>query len=295
MSDHAKSNYFLPNPSYWPIIASIGLFFIAIGLINWIHQNVWGLWSLAGGLLIIIFVMFSWFGGVIAESLAGNYNQQVDRSFRWGMVWFIISEICFFGVFFGALFYARVIIIPYLSGSYGTHGSEMTKLLLWPNFVNAWPVFKPPAMHLYPGMKGVMHAWGIPALNTAILLSSGVTMTIAHWGLVKNKQKTLIWGMVATVVLGVVFLGFQAYEYWTAYAIHELTLQSGIYGTTFFLLTGFHGLHVTIGAIMLIVILVRCIKGHFNKQHQFAFEAVSWYWHFVDVVWLGLFIFVYWL
>ena len=295
MSDHAKGGYYLPKPSYRPIIASIGLFFIAIGLISWIHHNLWGPWALLLGMVIIILVMFSWFGAVIKESLAGNYNQQVDRSFRWGMAWFIISEVFFFGVFFGALFYARVIVMPFLSGTYGNHASEMTKLLLWPNFVQQWPMFKPPAMHLYPGMKGIMDAWGIPALNTAILLSSGVTITIAHWALLKNQHKKLIWSMLVTVVLGVVFLGFQAYEYWTAYAIKELTLQSGIYGTTFFMLTGFHGLHVTIGTIMLIVILIRCIKGHFNPQHHFAFEAVSWYWHFVDVVWLGLFIFVYWL
>lgn len=295
MSDPIKGHYYVPSPSYRPIIASIGLFLMAIGVGSWIHQQLWGAWSLLTGALIIIVVMFSWFGAVIKESLSGHYNAQVDRSFRWGMVWFIFSEVCFFGVFFGVLFYARVIILPYLGGDYGTHASTMTKVLLWPNFVHQWPLFKPPAMHLYPGMQSVINAWGIPALNTAILLSSGVTITIAHWALVKNQPKRLMWGMAATLILGVVFLGFQAYEYWNAYALKALTLQSGIYGATFFMLTGFHGLHVAIGVIMLMVILIRCAKGHFNVQHHFAFEAVSWYWHFVDIVWLGVFVFVYWL
>ena len=140
-----------------------------------------------------------------------------------------------------------------------------------------------------------MPAWGVPALNTAILLTSGVTITIAHWGLLKNKRPQLILGLAATVALGVLFLYFQVEEY--AHAMHDLnlTLASGIYGSTFYMLTGFHGAHVTLGTIMLFVILLRCIKGHFTPEHHFGFEAVAWYWHFVDVVWLGLFVFVYWL
>src|SRR5690606_25907847 len=140
-----------------------------------------------------------------------------------------------------------------------------------------------------------MAAWGIPALNTLILLTSGATVTWAHWGLLKENRGQLITGLFLTVALGIMFLGFQAYEYVHAYTELGLTLGTGIYGSTFFMLTGFHGFHVTVGTIMLMVILGRAIKGHFSPHNHFGFEAVAWYWHFVDVVWLGLFIFVYWL
>jgi len=140
-----------------------------------------------------------------------------------------------------------------------------------------------------------MAAAGIPAVNTLILLSSGVTVTWAHWGLKKNNRGQLILGLLLTVLLGVTFLGLQAYEYGHAYSEMNLKLTSGAYGATFFMLTGFHGLHVTLGTIMLIVILFRSIAGHFTPDRHFAFEGVSWYWHFVDVVWLLLFLLVYWL
>ena len=140
-----------------------------------------------------------------------------------------------------------------------------------------------------------MHWMGLPLVNTIILLTSGATITWAHWGLIKNNRKQLVVGMALTVALGIAFLACQALEYHEAYTEMGLTLGSGAYGATFFMLTGFHGFHVTLGTIMLIVILLRCMKGHFTPEHHFGFEGVAWYWHFVDVVWLGLFIFVYWL
>jgi cytochrome c oxidase subunit 3 len=140
-----------------------------------------------------------------------------------------------------------------------------------------------------------MHAWGIPAINTLLLLSSGVTVTWAHWGLLANKRQQLIIGLALTVALGLLFISLQAYEYAEAYGHMNLKMTSGVYGSTFYMLTGFHGFHVTLGATMLIVILVRAMKGHFTAERHFAFEAVAWYWHFVDVVWLGLFVVVYWL
>jgi cytochrome c oxidase subunit III len=237
-------------------------------------------------------VMFGWFGRVIHESLSGLYNQQIDRSYRIGMVWFIFSEVMFFAVFFGALFYARFYILPWLGGE---GSGELTHYLLWPNFNPTWPLFKNPNPGLFVGPKSVMETWGIPAINTMILLSSGATVTWAHWGLFKNARRQLAIGLLLTILLGITFLILQAHEYTIAYAEKGLTLSSGIYGTTFFMLTGFHGLHVTIGTIMLITIFLRVLKGHFDEHHHFAFEAVSWYWHFVDVVWLGLFIFVYWI
>lgn len=288
-----KGNYYLPEPSYWPIIGSIGLFCFMLGAANWLHQHVFGPYLFAAGTLIIIYMLFGWFSTVIDENLKGVYDKQVDRSFRWGMIWFIFSEVMFFAAFFGALFYSRFHSVPWLGGE-GTHNS-LTWYLLWPNFEATWPLLNNPNPDLFPNPQSTIGAWGIPALNTLILLTSGVTITIAHWGIFKNNRRQLVWGLAATVLLGIIFLCFQAYEYIHAYKDLGLTLASGIYGSTFFMLTGFHGLHVTLGTIMLIVILIRSYKGHFTAKNHFAFEAVAWYWHFVDVVWLFLFVFVYWM
>jgi cytochrome c oxidase subunit 3 len=200
------------------------------------------------------------------------------------MSFFIFSEVMFFGAFFGALYWARIHSVPDL-------GSLEHNALMWPGFSGSWPSAGPNFIEKFQ----TMGAWGLPALNTALLLSSGVTVTFAHWALIRNdRPKLLIW-LGLTVALGVTFLGVQAYEYGHAYSDLNLKLSTGVYGSTFFMLTGFHGFHVTIGAIMLTVIWFRCYFGHFKPDHHFAFEGVAWYWHFVDVVWLGLFIFVYWL
>ncbi len=285
--------YYVPAPSHWPLLGSIGLFLSALGVANWLHGHVFGPFLFFIGALITSFMLFGWFGAVIKENQAGLLSSaKEERSFRLGMIWFIFTEIMFFLVLFGTLFYARVFSVPWLGGEGVGH---MTHLLLWPNFEANWPLFHNPDPNKFIGPQEVMHTWGIPALNTLILLSSGVTITIAHWGMLKNLRKQQIIGQLLTIILGITFLCFQVYEYGEAYTKHALKLSSGIYGTTFFMLTGFHGAHVTLGTIMLIVILYRILNGHFTKEHHFAFEAVSWYWHFVDVVWLGLFIFVYWL
>lgn len=289
---HQHGTYYLPPPSHWPIVGSIALFCIMVGAGNWLHSNAIGPYLFVFGFILLIFMLYGWFSKVIHESLSGLYDAQMDRSYRLGMVWFIFSEVMFFAVFFGALFYVRFYIVPWLGGA---GSGELTHYLLWPDFQATWPLFKNPNPALYVGPQSVMETWGIPAINTLILLSSGVTITWAHWGIVKNSQRQLIIGLFFTILLGISFLFFQVHEYLLAYLEKGLTLHSGIYGTTFFMLTGFHGLHVTLGTIMLITIFLRAIKGHFSAQHHFAFEAVSWYWHFVDVVWLGLFIFVYWI
>ncbi|MFL6622716.1 MAG: cytochrome c oxidase subunit 3 [Sulfurifustaceae bacterium] len=288
----AHGSYYLPNPSPWPIVTSAGLFLLALGTVLTINGIQLGPWLMLGGAVVIIGMMFSWFGQVIGESEGGIYNAQVDRSFRWGMAWFIFSEVMFFAAFFGALFYVRHYAIDWIGAND----------LLWPGYDATWPTAGPkgpipipPGSLPGPGQFTPMGAWGIPALNTLILLSSGATVTWAHWGLLKDNRAQLITGLFLTVALGITFLGFQAFEYAHAYTELGLTLKTGIYGTTFFMLTGFHGFHVTMGTIMLIVILVRSLKGHFRPDHHFGFEAVAWYWHFVDVVWLFLFIFVYWL
>ena len=292
MSDSNHSGYYLPSPSHWPIVGCVALFCIMFGGINWLHEVNFGRYMFGTGVLILIFMMFGWFSTVIVESLRGDYNKQVDRSYRWGMAWFIFSEVMFFSAFFGALFYIRVWSVPWLAGA---KGYDVNVYLIWQNFKDAWPLMQTPNPAVFPGPQSVMYTWGIPALNTLILLTSGVTVTIAHWGIVKNNRKQFLFGLTLTVLLGMTFLGCQAHEYIEAYTEKGLQLSSGAYGTTFFLLTGFHGLHVTIGTIILLFVLIRGFRGHFDKDHHFAFEAASWYWHFVDVVWLFLFIFVYWL
>jgi len=283
----AHGAYYLPEPSRWPITGSIGLFSLLVGFSMFLNGSDFGRYLMMAGAAIIVIMLFGWFGTVIRESERGNYNDQVDLSFRWGMGWFIFSEVMFFAAFFGALFYARELSVPWLGGA---GNNAETHALLWPAFSAMWPTNGPGDVG---GHFESMGAWGIPALNTLILLTSGVTVTWAHWGLKKEKRSQLVLGLLATVALGFIFLGFQAYEYGHAYTEMNLTLESGIYGTTFFMLTGFHGLHVTIGAIILTVILFRSMAGHFTPARHFAFEGAAWYWHFVDVVWLGLFIFVY--
>lgn len=287
----AEQNYFIPEPSRWPAIAVVGLFFIVLGFALWMNGVSAGPVSTGIGLLVIIYLFFGWFGDVIDESLTKKYNQNVDRSFRQGMFWFITSEVSFFATFFGCLFYFRNISLPWLGGE----GQLGVSNILWEGFTYAWPLVHLPDVTNYTQLIEPMGAGGIPAYNTIILLSSGVTLTWAHWGLKKESKAQLVWGLIATITLGLIFFALQAYEYYHAYSELGLTLNSGIYGSTFYMLTGFHGFHVTMGTIMLMVICVRSMKGHFTEENHFAFEGVAWYWHFVDVVWLGLYLFVYWL
>jgi len=288
---HTGTGYFLPDPSHWPIVGSIALFSLLGGFAMTLNGHSVGPVAMVVGAVILITMLFGWFGTVIRESEGGQYNQEVDVSFRWGMVWFIFSEVMFFAAFFGALFYARNLSVPWLGGE----GAKGVTNELWTGFQATWPLLKLPDPTYFLTAKEVIPPWGIPAINTLLLLSSGVTVTIAHHALKHDQRGKLNLFLFFTIVLGVTFLFLQAHEYAEAYEKLDLTLHSGIYGSTFFMLTGFHGLHVTLGAIMLTVILFRCLKGHFTPDHHFGFEAVAWYWHFVDVVWLGLFIFVYWL
>jgi len=294
--------YFIADPSFWPIVGCFGLFFTVLGLVQVLHESSFGPYLMGVGVILLLTTMVGWFGAVIKESEAGLHSTQMDRTYRWGMLWFIVSEIFLFGIFFGALFYTRIFTLPTLGGDPGEliqslmmYKGMATHKYLWSHFQFIWPLLKNPNPTLFQGPKEVVSTWGIPALNTVILLSSAVTVTWAHWGLKKNNRNQLIIGLILTIILGFTFEGFQIHEYMKAYEELGLTLASGIYGSTFFTLTGLHAMHVTVGALMLTVILFRCLKGHFLPEHHFAFEAVSWYWHFVDVVWLILFVFVYWL
>ena len=288
----SRQEYYVPHGSYWPIMGSIGMFSLLAGFASSLHGNTIGTVAMILGFGVIIFMVFGWIGQVIHESEEGDYNLQVDNSFRMGMGWFIFSEVMFFGAFFGALFYARELSVPWLGGA---GNNAFTNAVLWPDFKSVWPLLNMPDSSNFSVPKGIIHAWEIPAINTLVLLSSGATLTWAHWALMNKNRNQLIAGLALTIILGITFLGLQISEYFEAYQHLNLKLSSGIYGSTFFLLTGFHGLHVTLGTIMLTVILMRAIRGHFNKERHFGFEAVAWYWHFVDVVWLLLFIVVYWL
>ena len=284
-SPHAAAPYyFVPGPSKWPLLAGMSLLATMIGASGWVNGAAWGPALNIAGILAIITVLYFWFGDAIGESEKGLYNQRVDTSFRWSMSWFIFSEVMFFGAFFGALFYARSISMPWLG--------DLDHKMLWPDFAAHWGNAGPAGTIEHFEM---MSPFPIPTINTALLLTSGVTLTIAHHALrMGHRAKTAFW-LFCTIALGATFMGFQASEYIEAYSNMNLKLSSGIYGSTFFMLTGFHGFHVTMGAIMLSVVLYRVLKGHFTPEHHFAFEGAAWYWHFVDVVWLGLYVVVYWL
>jgi len=282
--------YFIPAPSRHPVMAAIGLFFVILGAGQWVNGHGWGAYSLAAGLLIWLTVLFQWFSQAIGESESGQYSDRIDVSYRWSMSWFIFSEVMFFAAFFGALYWARVHALPSLG--------SIENQLLWPDFKAVWPstaagMTASPAGTVAPFTT--MGPWPIPTINTGILLTSGVTLTIAHHALIAgHRSKTVAW-MCVTVLLGILFLGFQVYEYHHAYTELNLKLSSGIYGSTFFMLTGFHGFHVFVGMLMLLFITIRLSKGHFTPQRHFGFEGAAWYWHFVDVVWLGLYLVVYWM
>ena len=286
---HAHDHYYIPHGSHWPVVGSLGLLFLMVGFSTWLNGADAGFWVMLGGVGVIVLMMFGWFGTVIGESVGGLYNEQVDKSFRMGMFWFIFSEVMFFAAFFGALFYARNMSVPWLAGA---SNNFFTNLLLWSGYEGAWPTNGPAAVG---GEFEAMAPLGLPLINTALLLTSSVTVTIAHHALIAGNRNILKVFLAMTFLLGFIFVYLQGYEYMHAYHELNLKLSTGIYGSTFFMLTGFHGMHVTIGAIMLTIIWFRVLKGHFTPNKHFAFEAVAWYWHFVDVVWIGLYVFVYWL
>jgi cytochrome c oxidase subunit 3 len=259
-------------------------------------------------------VMYKWWATVIDENMRGMANAQLKHSYVLGMLWFIFSELMFFACFFGALFYVRVLANAWIGGEAAigifddtpTTAAAANAVHLWPGYVTAWPPMITPdeavngdsARFIGPDQNMSFPGWGrvlhwLPLWNTIILLTSSVTVHIAHVALKDENRKKFVTWLGITVALGFIFLVLQAEEYIEAYQHMGLTLESGIYGTTFFMLTGFHGMHVTLGTVMLLIQWLRSLKGHFTHDDQFGFEAASWYWHFVDVVWVGLFLFVY--
>ena len=282
--------YFIPGPSRHPALAAFGLFFVILGASQWINGVEWGKWSLAFGMVWFLSVLFQWFKESVIESEGGQYGHKIDLSFRWSMSWFIFSEVMFFGAFFTALWWARSHSVPALG--------SLDNSMLWPGFKAIWPsaavgVTASPAGTIEPFTT--MTPFWLPTINTALLLTSGVTLTIAHHALVAGNRAKTIAFMWMTVILGTLFLFVQGYEYYHAYHDLNLKMTSGIFGSTFYMLTGFHGFHVFIGMLMLLFITLRLQKGHFTSERHFGFEGAAWYWHFVDVVWLGLYILLYWL
>lgn len=295
----SDSNYYIPEQSPYPVMTALAMGLLALG--GGLAVQGKGMIILTLGLALLAVMFYLWFGTVIKENMAGLTSPQLKRSFVWGMSWFIFSEVMFFAVFFGALFYIRIYVMPWLSGE--GDKSDMISLV-WPGFQAEWPLMTNPDQVVggekfvgpeknmsFPGWGGLL-GW-LPLWNTIVLLTSSVTVHWAHHAMKHNDRSKFNMWLGITVLLGISFLVLQYLEYHHAYVDMGLTLKSGIYGTTFFMLTGFHGFHVTMGTLMLLIQFLRGLKGHFSADDQFGFEASSWYWHFVDVVWLGLFIFVY--
>jgi cytochrome c oxidase subunit III len=282
--------YYVPHASRHPVMAAIGLFFLILGAGQWINGAEWGMYCLFFGMAWWLIVLYQWFSEAVQESEGGLYGRKIDLSYRWSMTWFIFSEVMFFGAFFTALWWARAHSIPALG--------SLENALLWPDFKAAWPSMVAGATTSPAGFVEPFQTMGpfwLPTINTALLLTSGVTLTVAHHALQVGDRNKTIKFMWMTVLLGVTFLFVQGYEYAHAWGDLNLKLSSGIYGSTFYMLTGFHGFHVFVGMLMLLFITLRLQKGHFSKDRHFGFEGAAWYWHFVDVVWLGLYVLVYWM
>jgi cytochrome c oxidase subunit 3 len=287
---HAKHHdYHLVNPSPWPIIGSGAALALAIGLIVWMKSmnggsgvfGIKGSWLFGLGVMGILFTMFMWWRDVIKEAHSGDHTPVVQLHLRYGMIMFIASEVMFFVAWFWAFFDAALFpaAVHPLQNSTEIIGMVERNALTG----GVWPP-KPSE-----NFTATFDPWGLPLVNTLVLLLSGTTVTWAHHALLENNRKALVWGLTLTVILGALFTALQAYEYGHA-AFHY---SGHIYGATFFMATGFHGAHVLIGTIFLAVCLVRALKGHFTPKQHFGFEAAAWYWHFVDVVWLFLFACVY--
>jgi len=253
--------YHLVDPSPWPFFAGVSVLVLTNGAVMYMHSYKYGFLIFLFGLFMVLVTMFFWWRDVIREAtFLGCHTKLVQKGLRTGVILFIISEVLFFFGFFWAFFHSSLAPSIELGGMWPPRGIE------------------------------ALNPWEVPLLNTVILLSSGATITWAHHAIVSGDRKNAITALIYTILLAVCFTGFQALEYYEA----PFTISDGIYGSTFFMTTGFHGFHVIIGTIFIFVCLIRLILHHFTRHHHVGFEAAAWYWHFVDVVWLFLFISVYW-
>ena len=288
---HAKHHdYHLVDPSPWPLVGSIAAFVMAIGAIAWMKTPVGGLfgiegpWVFAAGMLGILITMFVWWRDVVDEAENKKlHTPVVQMHLRYGMILFIASEVMFFVAWFwayfdAALFPGDVRTVENVSEAVGMVTREELTGGHWP-----------PAATGDGRFGSTFDPWTLPLVNTLILLTSGTTVTWAHYALQEGNRRSMVWGLALTIVLGLLFTALQAYEYQHA----DFQFAGHIYGSTFFMATGFHGFHVIVGTVFLIVVLFRVLAGHFTEKHHFGFEAAAWYWHFVDVVWLFLFVSIY--
>ncbi len=296
---HTKEHdYHLVNPSPWPLLASVGTLILAFGAIIWMQSiRADGMFGMKGptvffvGLAAVTAVAFFWWRDVIREAHAGDHTPVVQLHLRYGMILFIASEVMFFVAWFWAyfdvaLFPAGVKPLPIFGADGSITPSDKSIIGLVQRNELTGGVWPPKPTDAF---KGTFDPWGLPLVNTLILLLSGTTVTWAHHAMLHNDRRGLIWGLTLTVALGVLFTACQAYEYGHA----AFNFSGHIYGATFFMATGFHGAHVIIGTVFLFVCLLRALAGHFTPKQHFGFEAAAWYWHFVDVVWLFLFAAIY--
>jgi cytochrome c oxidase subunit 3 len=259
--NNQKHPFHLVDPSPWAFIAAVGAFCMTLGFAMYAHQFSGGFACFLTGFISILYVMFVWWRDIIRESTyEGQHTESVQLGMRWGMLLFIVSEIMFFFAFFWAFFATSLSPAHDIGGIYPPNGVD------------------------------VISPWEVPLVNTLILLLSGATVTWSHGEIIAGFRKPAIVGLIFTVILATIFTSLQVFEYFTA----PFSISDGIYGSTFFLATGFHGFHVFIGTCFLIICASRLYNNHFTQEHHFGFEAAAWYWHFVDVVWLFLFITIYW-
>ena len=316
-TEYAK--YYVPEKSKLAVCATIGLVLSIFGAASIMNDMTFGdpaqetsSWTIfLLGMFFFVATLFNWFRIVIRENIAGMNSAQLKKSYVLGMFWFIFSEVMFFFAFFGTLFYVRVLVGPWLAGE--GDGGRMNGLL-WEGFSFSWPLMQTPQEAVGGAAAQLIanngsftsaqtslsfndaHAWWawLPLWNTLVLLSSSFTCHLAHVGILNGNRGKFNFWLSVTVLLGIIFLCLQYMEYHEAYVEYGLTLNAGIYGSTFFMLTGFHGFHVFMGMTMLLIQLLRSVIGkQFTADDHFGFEASSWYWHFVDVVWVFLFLFVY--
>ena len=280
MAGAKNHDYHILPPSIWPFIGAFSAFFMAIGGIRWMHELAFGSWIFFAGVAGVLFTFYSWWSDVIAEAHAGDHTPVVQLHLRYGMILFIASEVMFFVGWFWAYFDFSLFPVPLELSGEGANitvtnliGQEGAAALM------QWP----------PKGLEVLDAYQLPLLNTLILLCSGTAVTWAHHSLIHGNRDGLIKGLWLTIVLGLLFSSIQAYEY----SVAPFPFAGMNYSASFYMATGFHGFHVLVGTIFLIICLIRAYKGDFTPKQHFGFEAAAWYWHFVDVVWLFLFMIIY--
>jgi cytochrome c oxidase subunit III len=285
MSDQ-HSSYFVPEYSALPIIGSIGLLFFALGTLN--VTSLWGASFSILGALILVFMLASWFRSIIKENRAGLYSTQMDRTFRWGLFWFLFTEFFFFATLTGALITLRFFSIPFYAGAVNSSASLLTHYLIWPNFKSTWPLLVNPST-VFSGAKEAAFGWGLPFLYTLILTLSGALTTLSLIANKRGMKLASVTGLLLSIILGISFL-FLQFQFSSGLVRQGLTIGSGIYGSLFFVLIGFHTLHVIVGLIILSIVLIRCAAGHFANGKDFTFETAAWFWGFICIVWLVIYI-----